>query len=199
MKLYIEMYNPSEINHEVMLFVAIIGLIVNIILTYILYKSLKKEENLNIKSAFWHFLGDLINSVGVILTALILKFTNLVILDAIISIVISLIIFYGAIKIIKESVYILMEATPKNLDVNKIHEEILKIKNIKEIHEFHLWQISSTQYIISFHVILKKYKHINDYKIVKEITKMLKDKFNISHVTIQIENLEINGHDEYED
>lgn len=92
-----------------------------------------------------------------------------------------------------------MEAAPKELDVEKIHEEILKIKHVKEIHEFHLWQISSTQYILSFHLILKYYKNNIGYIAIKQIGEMLKEKFNIPHATIQIEKLDINEHEDYYD
>ena len=92
-----------------------------------------------------------------IITALLVKFTGLVIFDAIISIVISIVIFLGGWKIMKQSGFILMEAVPEELSTDVVRETILSVDNVLEIHEFHLWSISEGMYSLSFHVILKKY------------------------------------------
>jgi len=102
------LFNPEHVDFFTMFTIAVIGLLVNIILMFVLMKSLKKENNLNVKSALWHFLGDTLNSVGVIIAAIILKLTNLVIFDIIISVIISVVIFTGGLKIAKEAFFILM-------------------------------------------------------------------------------------------
>ncbi len=188
--------NPRAIDFKTMITIAIVGLIVNIVLTLVLHHSLEEEENLNVQSAMWHFIGDLVNSIGVIIAAILIKITGIVLFDIVISIIISLVILLGAIKIMKTSTYILMEAVPDNLDVDELYKEILKVdNNIEDIHEFHLWSISEGMYSLSFHVILKKYEGVNDYILVDNITKILKEKYDIGHVTIQIENVEINKHE----
>ncbi|WP_064609203.1 cation diffusion facilitator family transporter [Streptobacillus moniliformis] len=186
--------NPQDIDFNLMITVAIIGLIINIVLTLVLMNSLKHEDNLNIKSALWHFLGDLLNSVGVIITGILVKYTSVVLLDPIISSIISIVIMLGGIKIIRKSLNILMEAVPEKLDINKIKNSILDIENIENVHEFHMWSISEGLYSLSFHVILKEYNGVNDYKIIKNISNMLKEVYKIEHVTIQIENPEVNIH-----
>lgn len=193
----VRIFNPETIDFNTMIIIASIWLLVNIILTIVLYRSLKEEENLNIKSALWHFLWDLMNSVWVIVTALLVKFTWYVIFDAIISIIISIIIWIWWVKIVKSASMILLEATPENMETDKIRETILSVENIKEIHEFHLWSLSEWFESLTFHVILKKYDWVNDYKIISEITEVLKEKHWIEHVTIQIENPEINTHEEH--
>lgn len=193
----VRIFNPETIDFNTMIIIASIWLLVNIIFTIVLHRSLKEEENLNIKSALWHFLWDLINSVWVIVTALLVKFTWYVIFDAIISIIISIIIWIWWIKIVKSASMILLEATPENMETDKIRETILSVENIKEIHEFHLWSLSEWFESLTFHVILKKYDWVNDYKIISEITEILKEKHWIEHVTIQIENPEINTHEEH--
>lgn len=193
----VRIFNPETIDFNTMIIIASIWLLVNIIFTIVLHRSLKEEENLNIKSALWHFLWDLINSVWVIVTALLVKFTWYVIFDAIISIIISIIIWIWWIKIVKSASMILLEATPENMETDKIRETVLSVENIKEIHEFHLWSLSEWFESLTFHVILKKYDWVNDYKIISEITEILKEKHWIEHVTIQIENPEINTHEEH--
>ena len=88
-----------------------------------------------------------------------------------------------------------METVPEGLEIEEIRENILKVdENIQDIHEFHLWSITEDKFSLSFHVLLKKYNGVNDYVIVKNISDMLKEKYGIEHVNIQIENLEINEH-----
>lgn len=188
------LFNPERIDFFTMFTIAVIGLLINLVLMFVLMRSLKAESNLNIKSALWHFLGDTLNSVGVIIAAIILKLTNLVIFDTIISVIISIVIFSGGLKIAKEAFFILMEAVPNNLDVSEIYNKILTIDKIKDIHEFHLWNISEDNISISFHILLTEYNGVNDYEIVNEVVKLLKREYKIEHVTVQIENPEINPH-----
>ena len=188
------LFNPERIDFFTMFTIAVIGLLINLVLMFVLMRSLKAESNLNIKSALWHFLGDTLNSVGVIIAAIILKLTNLVIFDTIISVIISIVIFSGGLKIAKEAFFILMEAVPNNLDISEIYNKILTIDKIKDIHEFHLWNISEDNISISFHILLTEYNGVNDYEIVNEVVKLLKKEYKIEHVTVQIENPEINPH-----
>lgn len=129
-------FNPENVDFLTMIIIAIIWLIVNIILTIVLYKSLKEEENLNIKSALWHFLWDLINSIWVIIVALLIKFTGFVIFDAIISIFVSIIIFIWWFKILKKSWFILLESVPDELSTDEIRETILSVKMWKIFMSF---------------------------------------------------------------
>lgn len=186
--------NPVEINFTTMLSIAVLGLLINVILAGILMSSLKTERNLNIRSALWHFWGDLLNSVGVIAAALLIKWTGISAIDALVSFIIGGVIFIGGYAICKKAFLILMEATPPELDVQKIRQTVLEIDEVEDLHEFHLWALTDDTYSLSFHVILKDYSAINDYEIVKNISSLLKTKYRIEHVTIQIENPQINEH-----
>ena len=115
---FMRFFNPKDIDFKSMLIISTIGLIFNIVVTIILTKSLKEEDNLNIQSALWHFLGDLISSIGIIISSTIIYFTNYQIVDVIMSIIISIILFKGGYKITKSSFVILMEAT--TLDTEEI-------------------------------------------------------------------------------
>ncbi|HHW37013.1 MAG TPA: cation transporter [Bacillales bacterium] len=189
--------NPQEINFGLMLGVAIIGLIVNIVLTIVLMRSTKKENNLNIKSALWHFIGDLLNSVGVIISATLIYFTNLNIFDPIISIVIGAVVFVGGAKIIRASYLILMETVPEEFDLDQIRADIGAIMGIKDIHELHLWTITTDHHSLTAHVFINKDQ--NPFSIVSAINQMLKDKYGLKHNTVQIEHPSINEHGQYGD
>src|SRR5947209_7510473 len=103
-----------------MLTIASIGFIVNLTLTIVLSRSMKEEDNLNVQSALWHFFGDLLSSVGVIISAIIIYYTDYLRADPIISMVIGGIIFYGGFKIIRESFLVLMESVPDKFDLDEM-------------------------------------------------------------------------------
>lgn len=193
----LRLINPVDIDFVLMITIAIIGLVINVVLTVILMRSLKEENNLNIKSALWHFLGDLLNSVGVIIAAVLIHWTGIIEIDAVVSLIVSVIIAAGGYKICKAAFYILMEAVPDELDSEAIHQTILGVEGVQEIHEFHLWSVTEREYSLSFHVLLQSYENINDYEIIKQISEILRAKHHIEHVTIQIENPAINDHHEH--
>ena len=189
----IRFFNPREIDFGSMFFIALIGLIFNIVITWILFSSTKKENNINIKSAMLHFLGDLLNSVGVIISSIIIYFTNFVYIDIIMSVVISVIIFIGGYKISKEAFFILMEAVPSEIDLNTLRNELLNIDGIKNIHELHVWKNDNEEISFTAHILLDNYEKHNNYRIINEIKQKLA-LYDTFHMTVQIENTGINVH-----
>ena len=189
----IRFFNPREIDFGSMFFIALTGLIFNIVITWILFSSTKKENNINIKSAMLHFLGDLLNSVGVIISSIIIYFTDFVYVDIIMSVVISVIIFTGGYKISKEAFFILMEAVPSEVDLNTLRNELLNIDGIKNIHELHIWKNDNEEISFTAHILLDNYEKHNNYRIINEIKEKLA-LYYIFHMTVQIENTGINIH-----
>jgi len=189
----IRFFNPREIDFGSMFFIALIGLIFNIVITWILFSSTKKENNINIKSAMLHFLGDLLNSVGVIISSIIIYFTDFVYIDIIMSVVISVIIFTGGYRISKEAFFILMEAVPSEVDLNMLRNELLNIDGIKNIHELHVWKNDNEEISFTAHILLDNYEKHNNYRIINEIKQKLA-LYDTFHMTVQIENTGINVH-----
>ncbi len=189
----IRFFNPKEIDFGSMFFISLVGLIFNIVITWILFSSTKKENNINIKSAMLHFLGDLLNSVGVIISSIIIYFTDFVYIDIIMSVVISVIIFTGGYKISKEAFFILMEAVPSEVDLNMLRNELLNIDGIKNIHELHVWKNDNEEISFTAHILLDNYEKHNNYRIINEIKQKLAV-YDIFHMTVQIENTGINVH-----
>jgi cobalt-zinc-cadmium efflux system protein len=187
--------NPVKVDLSLMITVASIGLLVNIILTIVLIRSTKNENNLNIKSALWHFIGDLLNSVGVIVSGVLIYFTNLTILDPLISIIIGGVILFGGAKIIRESYLILMESVPEGFDLDAIREDIKTIEGVEDVHELHLWTITTDHFSLTAHVFLRE--NSQPFCTVSNINTLLKEKYNLNHTTVQIENPAINQHGKY--
>lgn len=188
-------FHPQQVELQLMLSVAVIGLLVNIILTIVLMRSMKEENNLNVKSALWHFIGDLLNSVGVIFSAVLIYFTHLTIIDPLISLIIGIVIFIGGAKIIRESYMILMEAVPDIFDLDLIRKDIGTIHGVVDVHEVHLWTITTDHYSLTAHVFI--HEDQDPFQIVDSITALLKDKYGLEHSTIQIEHPEVNDHGSY--
>jgi cobalt-zinc-cadmium efflux system protein len=187
--------NPQAVDLPTMLTIASVGLIVNVILTIILSRSVKEEKNLNVKSALWHFIGDLLSSVGIIASAVLIYFTGYYILDPVISIIIGAIIFVGGSKIIRESYLILMESVPEEFDLEGIRQDLKNIEGIKDVHELHLWSVSTEHYSLTAHVFISE--NLSQFHVISEINKVLKSKYGIDHSTIQIEHPAIHDHGAY--
>ncbi len=189
------MINPKEVDLKLMLIIATIGLIVNIVLTIVLSRSTKEEENLNIKSALWHFIGDLLSSVGIIISATLMYFTDFNFWDPLISMIIGGIIFTGGAKIIRESYFILMESVPQQFDIDLIRHDIKTVEGVEDVHEMHLWAVTTNHYSLTAHIfILENSQHLC---AITSINKLLKEKYGIEHITIQVENPEVNDHGRY--
>jgi cobalt-zinc-cadmium efflux system protein len=176
---------PPQIKAPLMLSVAAIGLVVNIIGILILKGS--SRGNLNIRGAFLHILGDALSSIGVIVAGIIIFFTKFYLIDPIVAILIGGIILRGAINLITESSNILLEAVPKHLRVETISEELKKIQGIKDIHDLHLWTISSGIYALSGHLVIEDQMVSKSDQILKEANRILQLKFGITHTTLQME------------
>lgn len=189
------MIAPEPIDLPLMLTIASVGLVVNMVLTYILSRSTREEENLNIKSALWHFLGDLMSSAGIILSAILIYFTGWAVLDPLISIIIGGIIFTGGAKIVRESYLILMESVPQKFDLDAIRRDIREIPGVLDVHEMHLWAVTTDHYSLTAHVFVDRKR--DPLFTISKINQMLKEKYNLEHCTIQAEHPAIHDHGRY--
>ncbi|EGQ3125975.1 cation transporter [Staphylococcus pseudintermedius] len=183
---------PQTVESGLMLVIATIGLIVNIILTIILMRSLKGENNINIQSALWHFIGDLLNSVGVIVAVGLIYLTGIQLIDPILSMVIALVILRGGYKIMRNAWLILMESVPEHLETDEIMETMKSVDQVLDVHEFHLWSITTDHYSLSAHVVLDSRNSEDAYRTTNRLERLLKEKYGLAHTTLQIEHLDIN-------
>ncbi|MCX6056430.1 MAG: cation diffusion facilitator family transporter [Chloroflexi bacterium] len=183
--------NPIEIRSSEMLIIAIIGLIGNIIVAIILGKHehdhQQKTRNLNIQSAFLHVVGDAVSSVGVIIAAILIHYTGIQWIDPLVSMLIGLIIFASAYRILRSSLHILLEGVPENLSLRQISQRINQIEFVQTIHDLHVWNLGSEQVSLSAHVILQEGYLAKSFLVLEEIRRVLENEFHIQHTTIQFE------------
>jgi cobalt-zinc-cadmium efflux system protein len=176
--------HPPTVESLEMLVIATSGLVANGLCAVVLSKS--KSESLNIKGAFLHVLSDTLGSVGAISAGLIMYYAKWYEADPLISILIGLLIFYGSLKLTRESVNVLLEGVPYGIDVNAVERKITELKGVKGVHDLHVWCITPTKMcIMSAHVVVNK--GANKKKILSDLISMLKEEFGIDHTTIQLE------------
>lgn len=182
---YVRFSSPKLIKGPEMLIISIIGLLGNL---YVVIKMQSYEkENLNVRAAYLHVLTDLLSSVGVVIVGILIIITGNYIFDIIISVIIGLFILVSSLRLLTKSIYILMEATPESIDLEKLMNDIKKIEGVMDVHDLHIWSITSDVYALSSHVLIdaKNVKAMN--KIISRMNKMLKSKYNITHTVIQSE------------
>ena len=184
---YQRLLSPVEVKGSFMLAVAAIGLLANGLGLVILKKS--AAMNLNVKSAFLHMLGDTISSLGVIGAGFIIIYTGWYLVDPLISIFIGLLILKGAYSLVKESIDIFLEATPNDINQDELLTGLINIKGVKDIHHLHLWTITSGIYAMSAHVLIDDLLISKSAQILREIEKLLKEKYRMEHTTIQFESV----------
>lgn len=174
---------PQAVEGGLMLSVAAAGLLVNIIAAFLLHAS--SGHSLNIRGAYLHVLGDLLGSVGAIAAALLILFTDWTLADPLISALVALLIVVGAWRLVRESVDVLLEAVPRHIDMNRVRQALLDIPGVEEVHDLHVWTLTSGYLAMSGHtVITDPAKHQETIGAVHEA---MHDLFGISHVTVQVE------------
>lgn len=176
---------PEPVKSLQMLIVAVIGMLVNLGVALIFMKE--SHDNLNVKSAFLHVLSDAAASAGVIVGGVIMSFTRWYVVDPILSFAIALAIIIGAARVTYAALHILLEGTPKNIDINDVAARIEELNFVKDVHDLHIWSICSDYAALSAHV----YVDVQSIRAVQNalgsINDMLRDRFGIVHTTIQLE------------
>ena len=178
--------NPQPIKSLLMLSVALIGLLANL-LSVLLLRSYRKE-NLNIKAAYLHLIGDTLSSVAVIIGGVLIYFYEWYWIDPLITVLISLYIIKETYVVLYDTYKILMQQTPSGINVNEIVAGITEYKEIKGVHHIHIWNLTDTEVHFEAHIdLFKDLKVSESQKVVDKIQALLKERFNIDHVTLQLE------------
>ena len=178
--------HPHEVDYKWMLGLGILGVIANGLSVFLLHQN--KEENLNIRAAYLHLIGDAMTSVAVIIGAIFIWLFNIYWIDPLITVIISLYIFFHTYKILKESVGILMQFAPAKIDQKKVISILQQIDEINSVHHIHLWQLSDHNIYFEAHLVLKSNSPVSATQSITENAQyLLKSHFGITHTTFQYE------------
>ena len=175
--------SPPIVKTGPMIVVAIGGLVVNLACAWILHAH--QEVDLNMRGVWMHVMGDALGSVAAILAGVCMALFGWYAADAIFSVVISLLIIWGSVRLIKESTNVLLEGTPAHINLAAVENAILDTRGVSDVHDLHVWTITSGREALSAHVIHAE--SISQPDLLRELRTKLHDRFGVDHLTIQME------------
>ena len=190
---YKRFFAPPEINSGLMLVVAVAGLLGNLVMAWILGHG---HKDLNIKTAWLHVLGDTLSSGGVIIAAIIIRFTGWWLVDPVVSAVVGVIIIIGGIRVIKETLWIFLELSPLGFHAEEISKMICGMEHVMGVHDVHVWSIGHGIPAFSAHVLISDRKVSETDIIRQEVESRLGD-LGIKHTVLQMECAECQANDLY--
>jgi cobalt-zinc-cadmium efflux system protein len=181
---------PQPVKSGVMLAIASAGLAANLVTARLLYRG--RNDNLNLRGAFLHVLGDTMGSAGAVLAGVLMMTQQLYLADPVVSAVVAGLILYGAWKLVAESVDVLLEAAPRDLKVPLLLADLSAVPGVLSVHHLHVWTITSGTTALSCHVVLKQ--DADAGAALEAMSRLLREKYRIVLTTIQIEPETWNGH-----
>ena len=181
---YKRVLHPPDVGVPLMLVIAAIGLVANILGLFFLSGH---HHSLNMRGAYLHVLGDLLSSVGVVVGGLAMWATGAMWVDPVLSVLISVVIVAGAWRLLKESVDVLLEATPAGIDHAEVESRIRALDGVTGVHDLHIWCITSGVNALSCHVEVKQEILARCESMLDAIRHVAREDFSIGHVTVQIE------------
>lgn len=176
---------PPTVASGSMMLIASIGLLANLLSAFSLLKNGDVKDNVNLRSAYLHVLGDALGSVGAIVAGLLMYLFNWYIADPIISVLVALLILRSAWGVIKLSIHILMEGTPLAIDQDGVKETLEGIEGVQNVHDLHIWTITSGLDSLSCHLLIDDKKDCQ--MILQEAINLIESRYKILHTTIQVE------------
>lgn len=176
---------PEPVQSTPMIVVAFIAILLNTVISLWLRKAAAKD--LNVRSAYMHMLGDAISAAGVVVAGFIVAFTHSSLADPIVSVLIGLLILWSSWDVLKESVNVLLEASPKGLDIRAVETTINDIDGVLAVHDLHVWTVGSGIIACSCHIAVEEQSVKSGENVLREVAKHLKNRYEITHTTIQIE------------
>lgn len=181
---YERLMTPQGVDEQVMIVTATLGILLNV---GILLGLRKHGEDINIRAASVHMLGDALGSVAIIIGAIAIHYTGWLSIDPILSILIGALIVWSAIDIIRESLNILLEGLPRGLQLQSISEAMREIPGVLDVHDVHVWSLGSSAHALSCHALIEDMPTSESNCILKGLNCVLSDRFHIHHTTIQFE------------
>lgn len=172
------LFNPQEVNAQGMLWLAILGIIINGAAAL----SVKRGNTLNERAVFLHIMEDVLGWIGVLVISIIMLFTSLSILDPLLSIGITFWVLYNVYKNLRDTFKILLQAIPEDLNIEELTQKLNQIDNVISIHDLHVWTQDGLSHVMTLHIVAEK-----NYETIKNKIREIAKTFNIDHVTIEFE------------
>ena len=175
---------PVEVHADMMMIVAAAGVVMNGAIAALLWKF---SRDVNIRSVFLHMLGDTISTAAVIIGGAVIHFTDLHWIDPVLSLLIAAMILWSSWSIMRETLHILLEGTPRSVDLNEIRSAMQGVDGVVGVHDLHVWSLTAQSHALASHVQVIEMPMSECESVLERLNHQLRDHFGISHTTIQLE------------
>lgn len=176
---------PPEVDSVILIAVGALAFIINLVTALMVKKG--SEHDLNLRSAFLHLMGDVMSTLGAVIAGIIIAFTNWNWLDPFVSVLIGAFILYNAWSILRQTIHILLESAPENINMDKMVADLRSVHGVLGVHDLHVWSISESLRMLSAHVVVADISIGEGVDIQHNINELLAHGYNIQHATLQME------------
>jgi cobalt-zinc-cadmium efflux system protein len=182
---YRRFMSPPEVKAGVMVGVGVLAVIVNFVTAWLVKRG--SENDLNLRSAFVHLMSDVVSTVGAVIAGVLIFFTGAEWLDALASVLIGVLILYNAWGIVRETVEILLESTPRDLDMETMVDEIKQVDGVLGVHDLHVWSLTQNLRTMSAHILTADVPISRGAVIQSRVNELVSNRYHIAHATLQLE------------
>jgi cobalt-zinc-cadmium efflux system protein len=177
---------PAPVDAQTLIGVGTIAFFINAGTAWLIMRG--SEHDLNLRSTFIHLMGDVISTIGAVFAGVVILYTDLTWLDPLVSVLIGLLILWNSWGILRETVVILLESTPSDIDMSEIVRDLMSIKGVGGVHDLHAWSITQNLRVLSAHIVVTADMSISDGALLqREINHLVSHHYNIHHTTLQLE------------
>jgi cobalt-zinc-cadmium efflux system protein len=177
--------SPPEVQSSILIGVGLVAVVINLVTALLVHRG--SESDLNLRSTFIHLMGDVISTIGAVIAGVIIYFTGANWLDPLVSILIGFLILYNAWGILRETVEILLESTPRDVDITRMVDDIVGIDGVLGVHDLHVWSLTQNLRSMSAHILTDDISVSAGAKIQSRIIQLVSQRYNIAHATLQLE------------
>ncbi len=181
----VRLMHPLQVQSSLMMGVAALALVLNLGIALVLRGEAK--HSINVRSAFLHMAGDALASLGVVMAGAVIHFTGWEAADPLTSLLLALLILWSSWSIIRDTLNVLLESTPRGMDTNRMASDMLTIAGVQDVHDLHVWTIADEMYALSCHIQVSLPQPSDSALVVRAVKSLLAEKYAIDHVTIETE------------
>ena len=176
---------PPVVDAPILIGVGIVAFIINAVTAWLVHKG--SDRDLNLRSTFIHLMGDVLSTIGAVIAGVVIFFTQWNWLDPLVSVLIGALILWNAWGILRQTIHILLESTPENIDMQNMLDDLLTVEGVRGVHDLHVWSINENLRVLSAHVMTEDIPVSIGANIQRGVNEILFHKYNIQHATLQLE------------
>ena len=182
---YQRFITPSEVNSKILIGVGLVAVIINLVTALLVRRG--SEKDLNLRSAFVHLMGDVLSTIGAVIAGVIIYFTKANWLDPLVSVLIGFLILYNAWGILRDAMDILLESTPRDVDITTMVDDLVKVDGVLGVHDLHVWSLTQNLRTMSAHILTENIPISAGADIQRKVNEILYHRYNVGHATLQLE------------